>query len=191
VIPTSYSPDGSGLLVTIARAGRPRLGWVPLTPAGVARDSIRPLFSDGAIRAMARFSPDGRSIAYLSDETGKPEVYISAWGGDGPAGAPVLVSNGGGANPMWSADGRRLYYSALPGDALMSVAVAREPRLAAAPPARAWDLEQLRAAPGLYDVLPGGDLLLIQKGESEDEVRHLDVALRFDEELRARLRNVR
>jgi eukaryotic-like serine/threonine-protein kinase len=188
LVPTSYSPDGRTLLVMVVREGRPRLGWVPLTPAGAAVDSVRSLFSDGAMRALARFSPDGRLVAYLSDETGKPEVYVCPWGSDGPAGVPIQVSTGGGANAYWNGNGTRLYYATLQGDRVMSAGIQREPRLAAAPPAPAWDLEKLRVAGLLYDVLPDGNLLLIQKAEGEDDVGRLDVALGFDEELRARFR---
>jgi Tol biopolymer transport system component len=188
LLPTSYAPDGRTLLVMTVRAGRSRLGWVPLTSAGAAADSVHPLFSDGAIRALARFSPDGRSIAYLSDETGSPEISVCSWGSEGPTGAPLQVSTGGGANPYWSRDGTRIYYTTLQQDKIMSAAIQQEPRLAAGTPAPAWDLEKLRVAPGLYDILPGGNLLAIQKGDGEDDVRRLDVALAFDQELRARFR---
>ena len=55
----------------------------------------------------ARFSPDGRWVAYSSDETGSREVYVTAFPGPG---AHFQVSAGGGAEPVWSPDGRRLFY---------------------------------------------------------------------------------
>jgi eukaryotic-like serine/threonine-protein kinase len=53
------------------------------------------------------FSPDGRWVAYSSDETGRPEVYVAAfpW-----TGAKAQVSNGNGVEPQWRSDGKELYY---------------------------------------------------------------------------------
>jgi hypothetical protein len=53
------------------------------------------------------FSPDGRWIAYMSNEVGRPEVFVAPfpW-----TGAKWQVTNGGGALPRWRADGKELYY---------------------------------------------------------------------------------
>jgi Tol biopolymer transport system component len=59
------------------------------------------------VQRGARFSPDGRWVAYQSSESGREEVYVRPW----PAmDANFLVSNQGGTEPMWSRDGRELYY---------------------------------------------------------------------------------
>ena len=52
-------------------------------------------------------SPDGRWMAYCSDETGRMEVYVRPFP---EGGAKILVSLDGGAEPRWSPDGRQLYY---------------------------------------------------------------------------------
>ena len=72
-----------------------------------------------------RVSPDGRLLAYTSNETGREEVYLRALSGRA---ARVRVSTGGGGEPLWSPDGRRIYYRA--GAALMAAAVAASPALA-------------------------------------------------------------
>jgi hypothetical protein len=56
---------------------------------------------------MPRLSPDGRWLAYVSDESGVIEVYVRAF--PGPSGK-VQVSLGGGSEPLWSPDGRQIYY---------------------------------------------------------------------------------
>jgi Tol biopolymer transport system component len=61
----------------------------------------------------ARFSPDGRWLAYSSDVTGQPEVYLQRFPPQGHE--QFLVSVRGGAYPLWSADGRELYYADLMG----------------------------------------------------------------------------
>jgi len=59
------------------------------------------------IEAQARFSPNGRWIAYISNETGQFEVYVESF----PAtGTKLPMSIGGGSQPQWRADGRELYY---------------------------------------------------------------------------------
>jgi Tol biopolymer transport system component len=71
------------------------------------------------IEAQARFSPNGRWIAYISNETEQFEVYVDSF----PAtGAKVVISIGGGSQPQWRADGRELYYYA-PDRKLMAVEV--------------------------------------------------------------------
>jgi Tol biopolymer transport system component len=67
------------------------------------------LLQTNFIEAQARFSPNGRWIAYISNETGQFEVYVESF----PAtGAKLPISIGGGSQPQWRADGRELYYYA-------------------------------------------------------------------------------
>jgi Tol biopolymer transport system component len=71
------------------------------------------------IEMQPRFSPNGRWISYISNETGHFEVYVDSF----PAtGAKVAISIGGGSQPQWRADGRELYYYA-PDRKLMAVEV--------------------------------------------------------------------
>jgi serine/threonine-protein kinase len=74
------------------------------------RDSTtpRPYLDSRFAEIAPTISPDGRWLAYVSDETGRPEVYVGAFP-DASAGRRV-VSTDGGAEPQWSRDGRTLYY---------------------------------------------------------------------------------
>ena len=66
-----------------------------------------PVVRSGANEWFARFSPDGRWIAYVSDESGRDEVYVQAF----PSGATKFaISTTGGTQPAWRRDGRALYY---------------------------------------------------------------------------------
>jgi Tol biopolymer transport system component len=77
-----------------------------------------PLVRGPAGELAGRFSPNGRWVAYQSDESGRPEVYVT----DYPAAtAKWQVSTGGGSAPSWSADGRQLYY--LAGDRVVAAVV--------------------------------------------------------------------
>jgi serine/threonine protein kinase len=66
-----------------------------------------------------KFSPDGRWLAYVSNSSGRFEVYIQPFPGSGPG---ILVSTTGGAQVQWRPDGRELFYIALDGK-LMAVPI--------------------------------------------------------------------
>ena len=53
------------------------------------------------------FSPDGEWITFTSDQSGKDEIYVKRYAGEGRM---VLVSTGGGREPIWSPDGKELFY---------------------------------------------------------------------------------
>jgi Tol biopolymer transport system component len=97
------SADGRYLTATIRGSGL----WVIPLAAG---ERPRPVQSDARpIGWESEFSPDGRWLAYMSEESGAPEVYVEPF----PAtGMRWQVSTGGGAEPHWRRDGRELFYIA-------------------------------------------------------------------------------
>jgi hypothetical protein len=106
-------------------------------------------FQGTAREGSARFSPDGRWIAYISDESGRDEVYVREFllspDGSKPEPTPKrVISNGGGAAPKWREDGKELIYFSLDRKTVMSVEIATNPVFRAAPPKV---LCQLPAAP--------------------------------------------
>ena len=91
----------------------------------------------------AKFSPDGRFVAYVSDESGRNEVYVRPFpGGDGK----WQVSGNGGTQPRWSKDGKELFY--VERDTLMAVAVATTPSFTSAAVTRLFQDANLL---GIYD----------------------------------------
>lgn len=60
------------------------------------------------LKAWPEFSPDGKWLAYASEETGRLEIYVMPFPGPG---GKYQVSTGGGNNPKWSKDGRQLFFS--------------------------------------------------------------------------------
>jgi dipeptidyl aminopeptidase/acylaminoacyl peptidase len=93
-----WSPDGR--YIVFADSGQTGLWKVATTGKEQPEVIVR-----GA--RASRLSPDGRAIAYVSDETGKAEVYVEPF----PVkGARQQVSAGGGGQPIWRGDGRELYY---------------------------------------------------------------------------------
>jgi len=122
--PTSISRDGQALLF-YTNPGVSDL-WL-LALSGEAAKPI-PLLKTQFNELDGQFSPDGRWIAYQSDESGVPEIYVRAFHPEAPeqfAAAPnALVSRNGGIHPRWRADGRELFYQSGDGK-LMAVAVAQ------------------------------------------------------------------
>jgi Tol biopolymer transport system component len=102
-IPTDWSRDGRWVVYSVLNRGA---GW---DIGIVAADGGEPtMFASGpANERNGRLSPDGRWMAYVSDETGTQEVYVQPVP---PAGPRWQVSRGGGTQPRWRGDGRELYY---------------------------------------------------------------------------------
>lgn len=103
VWPTSVSSDGQFVLLEqMTRANREDVFRLNLEDG-----SLDVVVSSPATEASGSFSPDDRWFAYHSDETGQLEVYVRPLA---TAAGRIQVSNGGGANPMWSRRGDRLFY---------------------------------------------------------------------------------
>ncbi len=71
---------------------------------------------------MGQFSPDAHSIAYVSDESGRPEIYVQSFPPSSSGGIKRTISQGGGTQPRWRRDGKEILYFA-PDGTLMGVDV--------------------------------------------------------------------
>jgi Tol biopolymer transport system component len=116
--PSSWSPDGRFLLYG-ALPGSPTTGsdlWVlPLFGDRKPFPYLQTRFSEES----GRFSPDGRWVAYMSNESGRNEIYVAAFPG---AGGKRQISTAGGGGPRWRRDGKEIFYLA-PDKTLMAAAV--------------------------------------------------------------------
>ena len=110
-----WSPDGRFILYSVLSGKTKRDIWV--LPLFGDRKPY-PLLNTDFMEPFARFSPDGRWVAYVSDETGTGEVYVREFQGSG---ASKRVSTGGGSIPHWRRDGKELFYNS--GGKLMAVDV--------------------------------------------------------------------
>jgi hypothetical protein len=104
--PTSWSPDGEFVLYTMQPLGGKNDLWA--LPLG-GDQTPRPVVQTEHDEGDGRFSPDGRWIAYVSDESGRYEVYVASFPGPG---GKLQVSANGGTEPRWRADGKELFYFA-------------------------------------------------------------------------------
>ena len=86
-----------------------------------ATKTQRTWLATGFENRSGRFSPDGKWVAYASDVSGRMEIYLRAFEGEGQ---PAPVSAGGGNHPFWRGDGEELFYLG-PADEIMSVSMTR------------------------------------------------------------------
>ena len=114
--PWDWSRDGRYLLyVEISAATGQDLWVMPMTGEQKPSVFLRTPYNEGT----PQFSPDGKWVAYTSDESGRNEVYVLSFPG---AAGKVQISSGGGANTRWRGDGRELYYVSAD-EKLMAVSV--------------------------------------------------------------------
>lgn len=105
--PTDWSADGATLLVTSYEKGNQNVWTIP---AGGGKAA--PLLAAEHTESDARFSPNGRWVAYVSREAGRPEVWVHSVSGTARR---MVVSGRGGNQPVWRRDGKALYFIDLNG----------------------------------------------------------------------------
>ena len=114
-------------------------------------------------------SPDGRWMAHSSSESGSPEIYVRPFPNvnDGR----VLISTGGGISPVWSPDGRELFYRN--GDVMMVVSVSADPVFVASTPEVLFQGAYAGGSPGaagrVYDISPDGERFLMIRQRTAEE----------------------
>ena len=110
----TVTPDGRGVIFQESGSDREGIRHLAFDSAPASERILSGSFSETA----PALSPDGRWLAYQSEETGRPEVYVRPYPG---AGGRVPVSLQGGAEPVWSRNGKELFYRS--GDSLMVATV--------------------------------------------------------------------
>ena len=172
--PTSWRSDASQLAFT---EFQPLTGadiWVLDVATRQRRTLVRTLFDE----TWARFSPDGRWIAYMSNESGRWEVYVLSSSGDGPR---LRVSANGGVWPCWSLDGKTVYFSA--NGRTLSSTFTSSPELSASTPRNVPGADAMILAAGAT----AGDRLLVRQASTPTPGRaELRVVLQWFSELTKR-----
>ncbi|MHC4571282.1 MAG: serine/threonine-protein kinase [Planctomycetota bacterium] len=169
---TSCSPDGRELLTN----NGVDIGVVPLKQN--EKSHPRPFIERSGMQRQAVWSPDGRWVAYSSDETRWWEVYVGPYPGPGPK---VRISTEGGYQPMWSRDGKELFYRS--GDKMMAATIETEPEFKVTGSEVLFEGQYLMGARHNYDVAPDGRFLMIQQSE-ELTPPCIHVVLNWFEELK-------
>jgi serine/threonine-protein kinase len=175
-----YSPDGRSLVYRQdVDAGERHIYRLPL----LGDSTAVPIVVGPTDNRAPRVSPDGRWLAYISSESGRDEVYVRplALGG-----GRVAVSAGGGSEPLWSRDGRQLFYR--DGKKLLAVdfVSATPPAIGARRVLFEGPFETDVMHPN-YDVYPDGSGFVMLR--TSDESRRLVVELNWVAKLRQKLRD--
>jgi Tol biopolymer transport system component len=157
-LPSDWSMDGKSILAQTTHGGG--IDSTDLLIASPADRKAVPWLDTPFNERKARFSPDQRWIAYDSDESGRTEVYVR---GFSPPGGKWRISGDGGSAPVWSRDGKELFYIS-PEWKVMAVAVGAKAPFEGATPVALFTI------PGAilrmdtvtqYDVAPDGQRFLM------------------------------
>jgi dipeptidyl aminopeptidase/acylaminoacyl peptidase len=181
--PGSWSPDGKLLVFQEERTETGSDIWI-LSMEG--ERTARPLLQEKFNERRPMFSPNGRWILYVSDESGRDEVYVQPFPGPG---AKRQVSSGGGTNPLWNPNGREIFYRN--GDQMMAVEVKGDATLVLDTPRMLFqrDMSIGRLARlfsfSPYDVTPDGQrFVMIDDSESARPPTQLILVQNWAEELK-------
>ena len=180
--PTSWSPDGQTLAfsdlinpvtgsddIWILQLGGEQEPWAFLATE----------FDETG----AMFSPNGHWLAYMSNETGRDEIYVQPFNVTGPRGTKQ-ISVGGGTEPLWAPDSRELFYRN--GDKMMAVAIETDPKLSIGTPRLLFEKRFLAGPPWArrnYDISPDGQRFLMIQCEQDLVPTEIIVVLNWFEEL--------
>ncbi len=179
-VPTSISSDGKTIVFRQNSdiTGRD-IGMVRLEGESEPEMLLQTPFEEHT----GMLSPDDRWLTYVSNESGREEIYVRPFP---DLGGKWQVSTDGGTEPMWSRDGRELFYRN--GDKMMAVAISTEPELAPGKPTLLFEGRYLSGVSAgnpatNYDVAPDGRFVMIRTAEGSG-LTQINVVLNWLEELK-------
>ncbi len=192
-VPWSFSPDGKRLAFFESGPGTGFDLWtVPLESDGAGLRPGRPevFLQTPADERYPSFSPDGRWIAYSSDESGTRQVYVRAFPDKG---GKWQISNSDGQLPMWSRNGRELFFETLDRQIMVAGYAVKGDSFVADKP-RMWSEKQLGTSAGAANnvgLAPDGKrmaaLMPVNTAEAQKAQNHVTFLMNFFDELRRKV----
>jgi len=183
LFPASFLPDATGLLVFGASTASAADQNDDIAVFNLGQDGGEmPLIKTPFSERDPELSPDGRWIAYTSDESGHDEVYVRPFP-DVSAGR-WQVSRGGGIEPLWARSGRELFYRY--DKSLLAVAVEMDSTFSAGDPAILFEGKYFGGRGGrAYDIAPDGErFLMIKELDNTSSTAQIVVVLNWFDELK-------
>jgi len=159
--PAAWSPDGRSIIF-LRRGVRTRMDIYALPLLGDRKEY--PILNSPFNEQLPALSPDGRWLAYTSDETGNYEIYVQSFSADGKLGADKQrVSTNGGTYPVWRRDGSELFFLAADGQMQSSLVKTGGTEFQFAAPKSLFKTRMLAWITNFheYDVSPDGQRFLI------------------------------
>jgi Tol biopolymer transport system component len=196
--PHSWSPDGqllafnevnpiTGRVIWVLRMDGPSSGSGQVPSGGSSQSRKAQLFlGTPLLQSAPRFSPDGRWLAYVSDESGRSEIYVQPYPGPG---GKWQISTEGGTEPVWNPKGRELFYRS--GAKILAVDIATQPNFAAGKPRMLFEghYQPTPATSPNYDVSSDGQRFLMLKPIEQEQAAptQINVVLNWFEELKQKV----
>jgi hypothetical protein len=164
----AYLPDGrNAVVISVGTGGSFDLTLMPLS----GERQPQPILSSPFNEFYPAVSPDGRWLAYASDEAGQSEVYVRPLPGPGPK---LVVSQSGGSEPVWSRDGRELFYRGFgrQGTPLIALTVQTSPEFQVLSRRELFDASEYEGSVphANYDVGPDGRFAMVYQGHLSELV---------------------
>ena len=174
IVPNSWSADDKQVLCTDQDPSH----WYLVTlPAGGGKPT--PLLSTKGNQTNGQISPDGKWVAYASDESGVWEIYVTSFPG---ATGKWQVSRGGGTEPRWRRDGKEIFYIG-PTGMLMAVPVNSDSVFATGTPAPLFEIQGRAPISSTdtftYDVAKDGKRFLVNHYVKPEHVAPLIILLQI------------
>jgi len=178
--PTSLAPDGS---IAFSEGTKPVVNSeIRVLPPG-ATQSVLAVGGQGW-KLQPSFSPDGHWLAYRSDVSGIPRIYVRPYP---QSGETVAVSPETGVSPIWSPDGHSLFFLSRTG--IMKAPLSFSPRLTVgqSTPVAAGPFEEVTMWNRNFLLAPDGRLLVVKNPPAEQRLKQIHVILNWDQELKGML----
>ena len=175
------APTSDLLLIGAQGPGRPRDMYL-IDAAGDRQP--RPFREGDAFYGYAKFSPDGKWLAFTIARSGQANLYVQAF----PEGEPVRVSRGEGAWPQWSPAGDEIYFWSLDGW-ITAVPIQTEPVLSVGEPRRLFESAGYTSGGGTehWDIAPDGRFVMLKEHETLPPLARVHVVINWLEELKAQV----
>jgi len=174
-----WSSDGRWVIFSTLKPGTATDNdlWVVPMDGGADRKPVSYLVAPGK-QQQAQFSPDGRFVAYGSDQSGTFEIYVQPF--PNASDGKWMVSSGGGIEPRWSRDGKELFFFS--GQTLMAVPVSVQPTFSNGAPVALFDAAIQSGYTNdshRWQVSPDGKRFLLITNAGKDQAPPLDVVVNW------------
>jgi serine/threonine-protein kinase len=187
--PSNWTPDGKMLAFgQVDMATDKSHGFVLRQEAGSKQWAATQYLKSPTSEDLLGFSPDGKWALIASAQTGRRELYVQRFTGDGDADAKagrVPVSTGGGNLSWWSPDGGKEIRYVDADSQVMSVQLKFEPTFSASEPKALYSIKDLKIRGSTF--APDGRMMVVLQGVSEQTTKSIGLVVNFLDELRTKM----